>query len=134
MASPIGSERRNGSMSIVLDHTVVPARDKEASARFFARIFGLKYNGPLGHFAPVKVNKGLTLDFDDRDSFESHHYAFRVKPEEFEAILARVKTEGIPYGSSPYKTNDMHIYHHPGDQGFYFLDPNSHVLEVITEE
>ena len=24
-------------MAIVLDHTIVPARDKEASARFFAR-------------------------------------------------------------------------------------------------
>jgi len=28
-------------MSIVLDHTIVPARDNEASARFFAHIFGL---------------------------------------------------------------------------------------------
>ena len=28
-------------MAIVLDHTIVPARDKEASARFFAEIFGL---------------------------------------------------------------------------------------------
>ena len=28
-------------MSIVLDHTIVPASDNEASARFFARISGL---------------------------------------------------------------------------------------------
>ena len=28
-------------MPIVLNHTIVPAHDKEASARFFARIFGL---------------------------------------------------------------------------------------------
>ena len=34
-------------MAIVLDHTIVPARDKVASARFFARIFGLEYNGPI---------------------------------------------------------------------------------------
>ena len=34
-------------MSIVLDHTIVPARDKDASARFFARIFGLAYDGGL---------------------------------------------------------------------------------------
>lgn len=32
-------------MAIHLDHTIVPARDKVASARFFARIFGLEYNG-----------------------------------------------------------------------------------------
>ena len=30
-------------MTIVLDHTIVPARDKEGSARFFAHIFGLEY-------------------------------------------------------------------------------------------
>ena len=35
-------------MTIVLDHTIVPARDKEESARFFARIFGLEYTLPCG--------------------------------------------------------------------------------------
>jgi len=29
-------------MTIQLDHTIVPARDKKASAGFFAEIFGLK--------------------------------------------------------------------------------------------
>ncbi len=33
-------------MSIVLNHTIVPAIDKEKSARFFADMFGLKYEGP----------------------------------------------------------------------------------------
>ena len=51
-------------MSILLDHTIVPARDKDESARFFARIFGLRYDGPVSHFAPVRVNDTLTLDFD----------------------------------------------------------------------
>ena len=32
-------------MTIVLHHTIVPARDKEAPARFFAQLFGLDYNG-----------------------------------------------------------------------------------------
>jgi hypothetical protein len=36
-------------MSIALDHTIVPAHDKEESARFFARIFGLEYDGPVSH-------------------------------------------------------------------------------------
>ncbi|MGH7232946.1 MAG: VOC family protein, partial [Nitrospiraceae bacterium] len=62
-------------MAITLNHTVVPAHDKDASARFFAHIFGLTYDGPHGHFAPVRVNETLTLDFDDADLFEIHHYA-----------------------------------------------------------
>jgi catechol 2,3-dioxygenase-like lactoylglutathione lyase family enzyme len=53
-------------MVITLNHTIVPAHDKEASARFFADIFGLAYGGPQGHFAPVRVNPTLTLDFDRR--------------------------------------------------------------------
>ena len=31
-------------MTIVLNHTMVPARDKVAAARFFADIFGLPFD------------------------------------------------------------------------------------------
>ena len=43
-------------MAITLDHTIVPARDKVASAKFFASLFGLTYGGPMGPFAQVQVN------------------------------------------------------------------------------
>ena len=41
-------------MTIELNHTIVPARDKEQSARFFADIFGFQYEGAAGHFEPVR--------------------------------------------------------------------------------
>jgi catechol 2,3-dioxygenase-like lactoylglutathione lyase family enzyme len=119
-------------MSIVLDHTIVPARDKEASARFFARIFGLRYEGNYSHFAPVRINDSLTLDFDNDEAFESHHYAFKVGDREFDAIYARVKEDGVVYGSGPGSLTDMKINHRRGGRGFYFRDPNGHVLEVLT--
>ena len=119
-------------MALVLDHTIVPARDKIASAEFIARIFGLAYKGPHSHFAPVQVNEALTLDFDERGAFESHHYAFRISEAEFDAIFARVTAEGIPYGSGPRSRADMAINHRKGGRGFYFEDPNGHVLEVLT--
>ena len=119
-------------MAIVLDHTIVPAHDKVASARFFARIMGLEYEGPHSHFAPVRVNDGLTLDFDERDGFEPHHYAFRISEAEFDAIFARVKAEGIAYGSGPRSRTDMEINRRRGGRGVYFDDPNGHVLEVMT--
>src|SRR6516225_4385890 len=66
-------------MTIVLNHTIVPARDKRAAARSFAEIFGLQLEDEAsGHFAPVRVNENLTLLFDEDDAFESHHYAFHV--------------------------------------------------------
>jgi len=52
-------------MAITLNYTIVPTHDKEASAKFFAHMFGLKYDGAMGHFALVKVNETLALDFDN---------------------------------------------------------------------
>ncbi|MCH7553703.1 MAG: VOC family protein [Chloroflexi bacterium] len=119
-------------MAIELDHTIVPAKDKEASARFFARIFGLEYKGPMGHFAPVEVNESLTIDFDDGEGFQSHHLAFKVGDEEFDGILERVKAEGLPYGSQPWSRTDRKLNDRRGGRGFYFDDPNGHVLEAFT--
>ena len=82
-------------MAILLDHTIVPAHDKEASARFFARIFGLSYDGPHGYFAPVRVNESLTFDFDTDTGFKSQHYAFKVSEAEFGVIFARIQADGI---------------------------------------
>ena len=119
-------------MAIALDHTIVPAHDHVASAKFFAQIFGLKYEGPMSHFAPVRVNETLVLDFDTWSTFESHHYAFKVNDAEFDAIFQRVKDEGLRYGSGPLTPDDMDIYRRGDGRGFYFKDPNGHLLEVLT--
>jgi catechol 2,3-dioxygenase-like lactoylglutathione lyase family enzyme len=118
-------------MTITLNHTIVPARDKVAAAKFFARIIGLK-RGRTAHFAPVRVNKSLTLLFDDDTNFESHHYAFHVSEKEFDAIFRRIKKEGIVYGSAPWSLDDGKLNHWGGGRGFYFKDPNGHVLELMT--
>ncbi len=119
-------------MAITLNHTIVPSHDKENAARFFARIFGLKYEGSMGHFAPVRVNDTLTLDFDNRNSFESHHYAFHVSDEEFDAIFERVVEAGIPYGSDPRDLENGRLNSRRGGRGVYFRDPDGHVLELLT--
>ena len=38
--------------------------------------------------------------------FEVHHYAFHVDDNEFDAILARLRAAGIPYGSAPWHIED----------------------------
>jgi catechol 2,3-dioxygenase-like lactoylglutathione lyase family enzyme len=119
--------------SIQLDHTIVPARDKEQAARFFARIFDVRYEGPVGPFVAVRVNDTLTLDFDDRwPSFEPHHYAFRVAEGDFDAILSRVRGEGIPYGSHPWSRTNGELNHDGGGRRVYFDHPDGHVLEAFT--
>ena len=119
-------------MPIILNHTIVPAKDKVASAEFFARIFGLIYEGTDGHFAPVKVNESLTLDFDNSDQIASHHYAFHVSDEEFDGIFGRIKAEEITYGSGPFESENMQTNNRLGGQGVYFKDPDGHLLELLT--
>ena len=115
-----------------LNHTIVPASDKEASARFFARIFGLAYDGPTGHFAPVLVSDSLTLDFANARDFDRHHLAFKVTDEEFDEIFGNVKAEGIPYGSGPYSLDDMKTNSWHGGRGVYFRDADGHILKLLT--
>ena len=119
-------------MPILLDHTIVPAKDKFASAKFFAEIFGLNVKPGDGYFAQVQVNDSLTFDFADETEPQSHHYAFHISDAEFEAIYRRVKAKGLPYGSGPYNHTDGKIYTRRGGRGFYFEDPNGHLLEVMT--
>jgi catechol 2,3-dioxygenase-like lactoylglutathione lyase family enzyme len=121
-------------MTIVLNHTIVPARDKVASARFFARIFGLDFKKATGHghFAPVRVNDGLTLLFDEDKKFDSHHLAFHVSDAEFDAIFGRIKKEGLSYGSAPWSLDDGKLNDWGGGRGVYFQDPNGHILELMT--
>ena len=120
-------------MPITLNHTIVPSRDKEGSARFFARIFGVNYAGPVGHFAQVRVNGDLSLDYDNRDTFESHHYAFLVTEQQFDEIFGRLKAEGVAYGSGPTSPTDGDINHRRGGRGLYFCDPDGHLLEIMTQ-
>ena len=122
-------------MAIELNHTILPAHDKEKSARFYERIFGFVYQGSLGHFAPVRIpNQGLTLDFDNRESFEPHHYAFKVSEAEFDEVFSRTKAEGLVYGSDPWTPDNMEINHWNGGRGVYFRDPNGHLLELLTRD
>src|SRR5574341_319543 len=117
-------------MAIRLDHTIVPAKDKVASAEFFAEIFGLKVK--LGHFAQVQINESLTFDFTDEPEPWRKHYAFHVSDAEFEGIFERVKAKGLAYGSGPFNHTDGQLYTRRGGRGFYFEDPNGHLLEVMT--
>ena len=120
-------------MTITLDHTIVPTRDKVASANYFAELFGLAAAPPMGPFAPVQVNPSLTFDFDDRwKSFEIHHYAFHVSDAEFDAIFGRVKARGLVYGSDPYDQENMRVREFNGGRTVYFKDLDGHLLEIRT--
>ena len=119
-------------MPITLNHTIVPAHDKDAAARFFAGIFGLPFEKASDHFAKVHVNDTLTLLFDQETDFDSHHLAFHVDDGAFDAILSRVKAAGLRYGSAPWSLEDGKLNDWNGGRGVYFKDPDGHILELMT--
>ena len=122
-------------MTIELNHTIVPAHDNEASAQFYVQLFGFDYDGPLGHFAPGRINnQALTLDFDNRRDFDRQHYAFKVSEAEFDEIFTRLKQLELVYGSGPRTSEDGEINHWNGGRGVYFRDPNGHLLELLTKD
>ena len=121
-------------MTFKIDHTIVPSHDKEEAAKFIGRMFGFEYTGSTGHFAPVQVSDSITLDFDNRENFESHHYAFYVSDEDFDGTLARIQAEGVTYGSLPGSQDDMQINTRRGGRGFYFRDKDGHSWELLTRK
>ena len=78
-------------MAVELNHTIIPAKDKWASAKFLADILNLEAGPEWGHFVPVKTGNGVTLDFSDSTDFNQRHFAFLVSEEEFDAALARIR-------------------------------------------
>src|SRR5262245_46346047 len=75
-------------MAAILDHFTVPVRDKIAAAKRLAGLLGVPWSETgVGPFAPVYVNDGLTLDFDETtDPFPILHFCFRVAEDEFDRI------------------------------------------------
>lgn len=118
-----------------LNHTIVPARDPQASAQFLADILGLSVDPPLAHFTPVTLANQVSLEYDQLDDFAPHHYAFMVSEEEFDATLARLQDGGITHYADPACQEKGQIYRSErteGRRGTYFRDPDGHLMEILT--
>lgn len=121
-------------MAAQLDHLIVHCRDKRASANLLAHLLDVPW-GPAaaGPFIAVYVNDGLTLDFDETDEpFPTSHYAFRTTQSEFDAVLARIRSAGIAYRSTPHGPHDMQINTQHGGSMVYWNEPAGHVWELLT--
>lgn len=120
-------------MTVVLNHTIVRARDKDASARFFADLLGLEVGAPTGPFTPVRVNDELTLDFDQRQPVAAGHFGFLVDDAAFDALLERLRVRPhVSYGSGPQHGWDRRINRLAGGRGVYVAGPDGHSYEFFT--
>jgi catechol 2,3-dioxygenase-like lactoylglutathione lyase family enzyme len=121
-------------MGVQLDHLIIPARDRTASAELLATLLGVPWaESGVGPFSPVYLNEGLTLDFDQADGpFPIQHYCFRVSEAEFDGIVARLMANGIAYRSTPHGPTDMQINTQHGGRIVYWNEPDGHVWEALT--
>jgi len=120
-------------MSIALNHTIVPARDPQASAEFLVQLLGLGAPVRFGPFHGVELDNGVTLDYmRDDGQIEVRHYAFLVSEQEFDQIFARIRERGLTYWADPGCQQPGEINYLFGGRGVYWDDPNGHRLEIIT--
>ena len=112
-------------MSVELNHTIIPAKDKWVSAKFLADILNLEAGPEWGHFVPVKTANGVTLDFDTREEFRPGHYAFLVSDAEFAAAFARIRAQGVRYYADPRRAKPGEINCLHRGRGVYFDDQRS---------
>jgi catechol-2,3-dioxygenase len=115
------------------NHTIVAARDKHASARFFSDLFGVGEPEEGGFFVAVTLDDGVVLLFAEPPGGDvaPQHYAFLVGDDEFDAILARIERLGLEHWADPARARHGINTHH-GGRGVYFLDPAGNFLEAIT--
>ena len=120
-------------MPVKLNHTIVHARDKRASADFYAEVFGFAKPKPFGPFLDVETANEVTLAVLETDEeIQVQHYAFLVSEPEFDQIFGRVKARGLDWWADPGLAQKGQINRHDGGRGVYFRDPAGNILEIIT--
>jgi len=120
-------------MSVKLNHTIVHASDRDATATFLTEILGLPAPSSYGPFLVVEVDNDVSLDVvQDPGPISTQHYAFLVSEDDFDAIFDRIKSRDLPYWADPFHRQLGEINTNDGGRGVYWDDPDGHNLEIIT--
>lgn len=120
-------------MPVQLNHIIIAAHDKQASARFITDLLDLPDPVLLPPFLGVTLDNHITLDYADAPlDFPPQHYAFLVSDDVFDRAIARIRSQGIEHWADPRGDHPGEINTHDGGRGVYFCDPSGHYLELIT--
>jgi catechol 2,3-dioxygenase-like lactoylglutathione lyase family enzyme len=121
-------------MTAALDHMIVFARDRDASAAFLAEMLGAPEPTQAGHFTQVQVDHGLTVDFmNTTEHVATQHYAFLVSEAQFDASFAKIAARKQNHWADPYRRRPNEVNRLDGDgRVVYFDDPSGHFLEIRT--
>jgi catechol 2,3-dioxygenase-like lactoylglutathione lyase family enzyme len=121
-------------VSVAFNHTIVWCRDQTVSSSFLAELLERPEPHRMGPFLAVELDNGVTLDFDEMgdEPFPTQHLAFLVDLGVFERAYGKLQSRGVEHWADPGRTQSGKTYEHGHDRGFYFLDPDGHLLELIS--
>lgn len=129
----VGCQRPALNIAVEVNHIVIPAEDKRATAGLLAYILGLEVEGDSDQFVRIRTSDGLTLDFSEPEAWHGLvQCAFLVSPKEFDVVLARISGT-INFYAALDGTGRGEINHLHGVRCIYFDDPNGHLFELIEQ-
>jgi catechol 2,3-dioxygenase-like lactoylglutathione lyase family enzyme len=136
MRSPdlhVPNESENSHMPVTFNHTIIAAKDREESARFYRELFELTAAPSWGVFTNVQLDGGVLLQFAEPPvEIQMQHYAFLVDDELFDRAYRRLGEAGVEHWADPHGQRPGEINTEHGGRGVYFFDPAGHGLEMIT--
>ena len=117
-------------MSIEINHLIVAATDKTASARFLAEVLGVELGPEVSHFQPVQIGESPPTTTTPQTSGPCTQ--FLVDDATFDAAHGRLNDAGAATYADPGRNQPGQINHRYGGRGIYFDDPDGHLFELMT--
>lgn len=120
-------------MSATFNHTIIAAKDREESARFFRDLLEVPEAPSWGPFTNIQLTDGVLLQFAEPPvEIQMQHYAFLLDDDLFDRAYQRLRDDGIEHWADPHRKQPGEINHEHGGRGVCFFDPAGHGIELIT--
>ncbi|MFG2548450.1 VOC family protein [Streptomyces sp. NPDC048581] len=121
-------------MTATFNHTIIAAKDRNESARFFQELLEIPDAPSWGPFTNIQLADGVLLQFAEPPvEIQMQHYAFLLDDELFDRAYSRLCERGIVHWADPQMSRPGEINHGHGGRGVYFKDPAGHAIELITQ-
>jgi catechol 2,3-dioxygenase-like lactoylglutathione lyase family enzyme len=120
-------------MAVTFNHTIIAAKDRGESARFYRWLFEVPEAPSWGVFTNIQLDQGVLLQFAEPPvEIQMQHYAFLVDDDLFDRAYRRLCESGIEHWADPHMKRSGETNTEHGGRGVYFKDPAGHGLEMIT--
>ncbi|MEU4080624.1 glyoxalase [Streptomyces venezuelae] len=120
-------------MAVTFNHTIIAAKDRHESARFFRELLELPEAPSWGPFVNVQLPDGVLIQFAEPPvDIQMQHYAFLVDDELFQRAYTRLCDQGVEHWADPQMKRPGETNTEHGGRGVYFKDPAGHAFELIT--